>query len=141
VEVCVALQARHASTIVGLAKLASLIVTEGVCPNTFHHIEAIRVAEFHFRMPERAVRMHPVVVCGALEWLARNKRSALILLSGAVVIFGGIDEFFLHALLLPVPFALLLVCNLGVLEEFLFGYFMRTQHALVGLDALVIGTC
>jgi hypothetical protein len=90
-EVCVALQARHTSAVVGLAKLADLVIPKSVCTNSFDHVEAISIAELHLRMPERAVHMDPVVICSTLEWLAGNNRSTFFLLSDAVFFFRDVD--------------------------------------------------
>jgi hypothetical protein len=132
------LQARYASAVAGFAKLASLIVSESACTDSLHHVEAICVAELDFWVPERTLYVHPIVVCGALERLTRNERPALVLLSNAILVFGLVDEFFLHALFLSVSLTLLLVCDLRLLVEFLFGHFVRTQDALVCLSALVL---
>lgn len=133
VEVRVALQARHTSTIAGLAKLADLVVSKGACANALNHIEAVGVAELDLRVPERTIYMYPVVVCGTLKWLARNEGAAFLLLSDAVIFFGNVNEFFLQTLLLSVSVALLLVCDFGLLIEVLFCDFVRTQDALVSL--------
>jgi hypothetical protein len=138
VEICMTLQTRYASAVAGFAKLANLIVAESACTDSLHHVEAIRVAELYLWVPECTLHMHPIVVCGALERLARNEGPPLVLLSNAILVFGLVDEFFVHALFLSVSLTLLLVCDLRLLIEFLFGHFVRTQHALVCLGVSVL---
>jgi hypothetical protein len=138
------LQTRYASAVAGFAKLANLIVAESACTDSLHHVEAIRVAELYLWVPECTLHMHPIVVCGALERLARNEGPPLVLLSNAILVFGLVDEFFVHALFLSVSLTLLLVCDLRLLIEFLFGHFVRTQHALVCVRhalLLVVSAC
>lgn len=136
VEVCMTLQARYASAVSSFAKLADLVIAESACTDSLHHVEAIRVTELYLRVPESTLHMHPVVICGALKGLARNERPSLLLLSNAILFFGLVDEFFLHALFLSVPLTLFLVCDLRLLVKVLFGRFVRTQHALVCLGVL-----
>jgi hypothetical protein len=117
VEVRMALQARHTCTIVGLAEFANLVVSQSACANSFDHIEAVGVAEFDLCMPKCAVDMHPVVICGTLKRFARDKWSAFLLLTNAVLFSGVLNKLSLEALLLPVSVTLLLVCDFRLLVE------------------------
>jgi uncharacterized membrane protein (DUF2068 family) len=134
VEVCMALQAGYTSPVVRLAELANLFVSEGACTDSLHHVKAISVAKLHLRMPKRAVYVYPVVIRGTLQWLTRNNRPTLFLLSYAIFLFGDVDELFLHALFLSVSIALLLVGDFRLLIQVLIRDFMRTKNALVCLD-------
>ena len=126
VEVRMALQARHARAIVGFADFADLVVSQSACANSFNHIEAIGVAEFDLCMPKCAVDMYPVVICSTFERFARDKWSAFLLLTSAVFFSGVLDKLPLEALLLPVPVALLLMCDLRLFKEVQIRSFMRT---------------
>ena len=121
-----ALQARDASTVVSFAKFAGLIVPKRACAHSFYHVEASGITESHLWMPERAIHVDPVVICGALERLTRKEWTSFLLLSGIIFFFGVINELFLQALFLSVPFALLLMRNFRLLVEVLFSDFVGT---------------
>lgn len=65
--------------------------------------------------------MDPVIIGRPFERLARHGWSAFLLLPHAVFLFCAVDEFLLEPLLLPVSIRLLLVGDLRLLKEFLFG--------------------
>lgn len=126
-EICVTLQARYASTvIVAFAEFASLIVSQSACADSFNHVKTVGVAELDFCVPESAIHMDPIVICSSLERFARNERTAFLLLSNAVLLFGNVNKLFLHTLLLAVPVTFLFVCDFGLFVEVLFCDFVRT---------------
>jgi hypothetical protein len=95
-------------------------------------------------MPKSAVYVDPVVICGTLQRLARKNRSALLLLSKAILFSGFVNEFPLHALFLSISVALLLVGDFRLLVKVLIRDFVRTKNALVCIGHtlfLVISAC
>lgn len=92
VECCMTLQTRRACTLRRFAQLADCVVSKRWRSDAFYHIQAGRVAEFDFSVPEGTVHVYPVVVGGSLERLTRNKRSAFLLLPKAIFLFGLINK-------------------------------------------------
>lgn len=83
--------------------------------------------------------MNPVVIGRALEWLSRVDRPVEVFLSLAIKL-GSLPRLLdLQSLTLAilVGHLLLMVCELGLLNEVLFGIFNWTQDAFVLLDITI----
>ena len=90
-----ALQARCTGALSRLAQLADCVVSKRWRSDALDHIQAGRVAEFDFSVPEGTVHVYPVVVGSALEWLPGHKRPALFLLSEAILVLGSVNKLLL----------------------------------------------
>lgn len=128
-----ALQTGCAGTLGCLAQLTDRIVPKCWCSYSLHHVEARRAAELDLGMPDCTVYVHPVVVGSALERFPGYKRSALFLLSEAVLVLSSVNKFLLQTLLFAITIGLLFVRNLRLFIELLLGILLWTENTLVRL--------
>ena len=119
-EIGVTLLTGDASSVVGLAELTNRVVPQSRRTDALYHVESGCVTELCFGMPQSAIDMDPVVIRSALQWLSGHDRSALLLLSGTIVLFGFFNKLFLQTFLLSFSVCFLLVRDLGRFEEIRF---------------------
>ena len=131
---CMALETGCTGALFRFAQFANCIVSKCWRSNALYHVEAGSTTEPDLGVPYRTINMHPVVVRGTLEWLARNERAAFLLLPKSVIFFGSVDKLFLHSLLFSVALSLFLVRDFGLLEEVLLSVPLRAKNTFVRLS-------
>lgn len=101
--------------------------------DTLGRLDSPGVAELDFRCPYSAGDVHPVVVCCAFQWLPRVCRAIELLLTFLVLFssFARLLDFELLPLAILVGHLLLVMRELGLLNELVFRVLDRTQHAFV----------